>query len=461
MSPKKNYEHESLQVWYGSAPTSADPIDFDITSNHIAFRSVFATLVTEAKPNAIVGELAESWSASNNFKNWVFKIRPNLYFDNGEALTVEHILASFNRIILLSKKNKSKGSFTEKIEKLYVKNNELIFKLKQPEKKLLQQLSFGIYGVTHPSLFSEKTGNWAAKKIIASGPYSVDSWDKNSFVLRFRQDSGIPHAEKVFPIIKYVWNRDLKAKSDLILGLEVDGSLKKTHSFLGGQTIMYYLHCYSWKKRGGVLKSLSNRRALREALYKEYEKNGVKIIKSFFPLKISGMRLIDEDESFKKVNINASVLNTRPYPTTSFLKQYSLYNSTIKGAFAQNGVMVGVKSISDDKEFVLVNPNRSKYDIDIGILGTSILIGDPLQDIRFMFLSKEGIQLPDSNGTIKKELAKQKPDLQKINQFIWDQAIIWPLSHIMRGVWTSEKVSLKKFNLLQAPAFEFQWVESK
>jgi hypothetical protein len=94
---------------------------------------------------------------------------------------------------------------------------------------------------------------------------------------------------------------------------------------------------------------------------------------------------------------------------------------------------------------------------DIYMLGTGILIEDPLHDVNFMFKAKEGIQLPDSSGIIIKELNKPHPDLQLINQEIWNQAIIWPITHYASGFWAKSTVDLSLINN-SLPPTDFNWV---
>jgi len=75
---------------------------------------------------------------------------------------------------------------------------------------------------------------------------------------------------------------------------------------------------------------------------------------------------------------------------------------------------------------------------DFAIKGTGIDINDPLEDIRFMFNSNHGIKLPDETGDIIEELKNKEPNIQKINQLLWDQAIIWPLRHYDVGIWAKK-----------------------
>jgi hypothetical protein len=88
---------------------------------------------------------------------------------------------------------------------------------------------------------------------------------------------------------------------------------------------------------------------------------------------------------------------------------------------------------------------------------TGILIDDPVDDARFMFKSKEGIRIPDETGEIIAELDRPKPDLQKVNQLIWEQALIWPIAQFSSGVWVKEGIDYSKIRI-DLPPTQISWI---
>ncbi len=53
--------------------------------------------LTEISPaGELIGELAESWGASDDAVTWTFKLRKGVEFHNGKSLTAEDVVASFN-----------------------------------------------------------------------------------------------------------------------------------------------------------------------------------------------------------------------------------------------------------------------------------------------------------------------------------------------------------------------------
>ncbi|MCA3664403.1 MAG: ABC transporter substrate-binding protein, partial [Methylobacterium sp.] len=54
-------------------------------------------------PSRIVGQLAESWSASADGMTYTFKLKPNLKFHSGNPITSADVVYSFQRAVTLNK----------------------------------------------------------------------------------------------------------------------------------------------------------------------------------------------------------------------------------------------------------------------------------------------------------------------------------------------------------------------
>ena len=86
------------------AAFSADPGGFDPARgpsgmSHVVIEQVYSTLLNldeNAKPYA---GIAESWSVADDGLSWTFTLRSGLTFHDGEALTAEDVVYSFERIL--------------------------------------------------------------------------------------------------------------------------------------------------------------------------------------------------------------------------------------------------------------------------------------------------------------------------------------------------------------------------
>ena len=81
--------------------------------------------------------------------------------------------------------------------------------------------------------------------------------------------------------------------------------------------------------------------------------------------------------------------------------------STLKNALPIyeefNKVISDAWSSKEVKDYIHSKVNKNEI-YDIEILGSGIEASDYIDTVKFMFLSKEGIRLPDINGKIKEEL---------------------------------------------------------
>ena len=91
---------------------------------------------------------------------------------------------------------------------------------------------------------------------------------------------------------------------------------------------------------------------------------------------------------------------------------------------------------------------------------TTILIDSPINDLKFMFRSKEGIRLPDLEGRLSNELDSASPDFDKINALLWEEDIIWPVGHFSLGLWHNNSISFDQYNRSQPP-IDISWLNQK
>ncbi len=86
------------------AAFSADPGGFDPARgpsgmSHVVIEQIFSTLLNLDENAQPYAGIAEEWSATDDGLSWTFKLRPGLTFHNGEALTAEDVVFSFERIL--------------------------------------------------------------------------------------------------------------------------------------------------------------------------------------------------------------------------------------------------------------------------------------------------------------------------------------------------------------------------
>ena len=172
------------------AAFSADPGGFDPARgpsgmSHIAIEQVFSTLLLldeNAKP---YGGLAHEWSSSEDGLTWTFKLREGLKFHNGEALTAEDVVFSFDRI----RKPDSGYAYlsqVETIEKVTAVDDLTVeFKLSRPTGPFEIYMAFPGSSIVPKDLV--ESGWDLNAKPVGSGPFKFVSYEPRS-VIKFERN---------------------------------------------------------------------------------------------------------------------------------------------------------------------------------------------------------------------------------------------------------------------------------
>lgn len=462
-----------------SLPYSSDPLDYDQYIHHYAFTSVLGTLVSSSKKGEITSQVAESWKKENNSKKWIFTLRKNLKYSNGDMITAKDFELSLKRIAYFHKKLDSESGIMENligfkniknlesVQGISSLDNNLIleFSIEMPD--LLTKISFGFYSLAHPSLFDHKTGEWLNKrKIISSNSYEVKSWTNQNFELSLREEIPYVDYQSAVKNINFISLSSVKKSKDLDnvdmlvadkSTLMVDDSFEYIGSSEGYK--IGYAECYGWNDSSKPMSSLKNRKWLRFKFYESLKKTNFEITNSFFPPSLPGITKIDFDISSDLPATNSFTVSTHTMLKSSKIKEN-------EGTLSiQEIIDQGLKSLGDDSQ---IKVTQKEFDenidiekqFDLAINGTGIEADQFLDTVRFMFLSKQGIKLPDESGEILLELKKEKPDVNLINKLLWDQAIIWPIRHYSKGYWFKKAsvINYEKLNL-DLPAIDFQFVK--
>lgn len=471
----KNHQ-STLKVWSLRTPSSTDPLKYDALAHHICFRSTYASLVSEYKLGEIGGVIADTWSSSTNLDSWKFHIRNGIVFSNGDAITPKIVAENLNRAAYVMKNSGSDSGLLEflegfeeigSVDKLAsgIKYDDAFIYLKfsKPMPDLLTKISFGLYAIAHPSQFDSKNGQWKDdKKLISSGPYEIANWTDQALTLKLRENYPTgnllknPYREVV---IKF--SPDDVSGSDIIIDFDDSLAVNENYEFHGPvKSAIRYVECDSWNKPGSLCADRKIRTELRNAFYAEFKKTH-SLVYSFLPLAIKGVKeaaapsTVNEDFLKEK----SLVINQAPLSPKSSENKDKL---TSQQAFVESFKKISQRANLRLEIFSPPPNNLYAGELDARFRMTAILVDSPRHDIQFMLLSDHGIKLPDENGEIKKLVKSDNFDVQKVNEMLWDQAIIWPINHMAIGLWINKSsgISLKNYNSI-LPPLDLQWVESK
>lgn len=474
---ENNKESRFLIITPG-IPFSTDPMDYDFYVHHQAFTSIFRKLVSTNKLGEYVPDLASEWKHEDNFKIWKFKIKKNQKFSNGEYIDGDDILSSFKRIAWLKKNKDSKSgvfeflkgsqkskNLNESLEGLYLDSDKdwIIFEFEKSMPNLLDLISFGFYGIVHNSSYDSITGLWNDKKninLVVSSNYQIKEWSNRNIILSLRNDL---EDNKLFKEIEIRSIFTINSSKDLdnvdLLMIEKNNLYTDDRfEFIGSLNNLriQYVKCPTWNDSKSPLHDKKTRQWIRSLFYQSLEKN-MALTNSFFPTNLKKLKAFELDYKVKK-NIDKKI-------------KIAAIDIGFKGKVVENNHIKSmaeiyeeaINAIGKDEDIELnVHSGSSSVKLDVDILGTGVESDDYWNTINFMFLSKDGIKLPDSTGVIHKELKKENPDINVINQEIWDQSIIWPIRHYSSGYWfkKNKNVDYSQINF-ESPAIDFQFLKWK
>jgi len=146
-----------------------------------------------AKGNALVGDLAQSWTVSDDNLTYTFKLRPGVKFHSGNPLTAADVVYSFQRAVTLNKPpgfiltqfGFTKDNVTEKVKA--VDDSTVVITVSKPFAPtfFLNCLTSGVASIVDAKTVkaNEKDGDfgnaWLKANSAGSGAYSLRAWRAN------------------------------------------------------------------------------------------------------------------------------------------------------------------------------------------------------------------------------------------------------------------------------------------
>ena len=125
---------------------------------------------TGTKP---VGDLAESWTISDDQKTYAFKLRRGVKFHDGSEMTSRDVKASYDKILNppAGVKSLRKAAY-ESVESVETPDaNTIVFKLKWPEASFLLNLA-SPWNFIYKAELLAKDPRWYEKNIMGTGPFT-------------------------------------------------------------------------------------------------------------------------------------------------------------------------------------------------------------------------------------------------------------------------------------------------
>ncbi|KAA2238129.1 ABC transporter substrate-binding protein [Salinarimonas soli] len=181
-------------------------------------------------PSKLYGDIAQSWTVSEDAKLYTFKLKPNLKFASGNPITAEDVAYSFQRAVKLDKSpafiltqfGLTKDNVEQKVKAVDPTTVTLEVDKPYAPTLVLNCLSANIAAIVDKKLVESKAQNgdmgygWLKTNYAGSGPYKIREWRANEILALERNDNY--HGEK--PKLPRVIYRHVKEAATQRLLLE-------------------------------------------------------------------------------------------------------------------------------------------------------------------------------------------------------------------------------------------------
>lgn len=266
----------TVRIGLSLAPTSLDPTSTPaIVVAEIFHYNVMEGLVQLDEHGVVKPSLAKKWDISDDGKNYVFHLQPDVIFHNSKPLTASVVKYSLERAIALQEKNKLYRSLFNRIKKISIIDDYTVsIQFKHPDPLTLFRLAESPAVIVHPD-----TVDHLASHPIGTGPFQFSSY-QNKEKITLEKSKNFRAAESVqIDLVEYHFipspNNQLQAiqsnKIDLLFHMTAlntkEFEKNSQYEVLRGNSISKVLLAINNKKE--PLTNLKVRQALSHAIDRE------------------------------------------------------------------------------------------------------------------------------------------------------------------------------------------------
>jgi oligopeptide transport system substrate-binding protein len=231
-------EQQVLRVGNGAELQTLDPHHAEDTASFNVQMNLYEGLVSEAANGDLVPGVAKDWTISEDGKTYVFNMRPEARWSNGDPLTAEDFVYSLRRGVdpktlsvysyiltpLLNADEITAGK--RPVEELGVRAidaHTLEIKLANPTPYFLQLLSHSMSTPVHRATLEAHGDQWTRPgNLVGNGAFKLDDWVVQSHVKVVRNPYYWDNANTKLEEIYFYATEDLNAELQRFRALELD-----------------------------------------------------------------------------------------------------------------------------------------------------------------------------------------------------------------------------------------------
>ncbi len=182
-----------LHVAMGGSPPTMDSATTTEVSTQLVSLQIFETLVAMSENYKVVPMLAESWEVSADGKVYTFHLREGIKFHNGQEMTAEDVVASYERFLQVAARA---GSFSTVESAVAQDQYTVVFTLSEPNRGFLTNLAYvsAELAIQPKSVIEGKAAGElkVPDEIVGTGPYRLAEYNADTLIVLKRFDDYQP-----------------------------------------------------------------------------------------------------------------------------------------------------------------------------------------------------------------------------------------------------------------------------
>lgn len=461
---------------------------------------VWEPLIGLSCDGEIIPKLAESWESRNEGKEWIFHLRKNVFFHDGEPFNSMAVLQNFNRYQNMGLRATSYYYFTmdriypnfERIEADDEYTVHLYFS--QAEPLLPYRMVEWGSAMYSPQSFDLETGDFK-EKIAGTGPFRLVEHEPDSYIILRRNDSYYGEKAKA-ETLKIVTMPSMETRYSALRSEEIMGVLDlggisplMAKELLGTglfnvsvqkSTISHYLSINGDKypfNDERMVQSISmaiDREKIVHYYFNDYAKPTINFLNSVTPFSVDYSVTYDKNKAIELAHqvlgdrkVNVKFLLTRSgverYP-------YKVIAEFLQAELRPLGLNIDIQMVDDLAASIM--KQKGDYDMAISIRGLDNL--DPSWLVNDFFYSKGGTNTRNHFGynnsdvdEILLELRNAKTIegkrflFQRLQEELIHHPAVVPLMEGKNVIVSNKRIQSYNASIYGASVETVQWAESE
>ncbi len=211
----------TLRLSVDQAAGVLNPLLTRVNPEYLVAELLYSGLTRLAPDMSAEPDLAESWSASPDVKEWTFRLRQGLTFHDGSPCTAKDVAATFRAILDPKTASPGRTNVGPIAEVVPTDDRNVVFKLSTPFADLPVTLAYTNAKIV-PAAIASGDLSQLSKTANGTGPFKLASYEPARQIVVSRNESYYDKARPYLDRIEIVVYPDPTAEASALIGGDTD-----------------------------------------------------------------------------------------------------------------------------------------------------------------------------------------------------------------------------------------------